>query len=117
MWGPKQEKARKPRLLRLYCWIFSMRVSEEERSVRDGVLTCSRSERQAGPFIALKHIQAILYLIRSEIGSQSCFSRVVSSGGGWVPREGLFQQSFEFSERLDDRLGCTHEETVTVGEQ
>ena len=24
MWGPKQEKARKPRLLRLYCWIFSI---------------------------------------------------------------------------------------------
>ena len=33
-------------------------------SVRDGVLTCSSSERQAGPepFIALKHIQATLYL-------------------------------------------------------
>ena len=34
MWGPKQEKVRKPRVLRLYCWIFSMRMSEEERSVR-----------------------------------------------------------------------------------
>ena len=33
MWGPKQEKVRKPRVLRLYCWISSMRVSEEERSV------------------------------------------------------------------------------------
>ena len=43
MWGPKQEKARKPRVLRLYCWISSMRVSEEERSVRDGVQTCSSS--------------------------------------------------------------------------
>ena len=31
MWGPKQEKVRKPRVLRLYCWISSMRVSEEER--------------------------------------------------------------------------------------
>ena len=37
LWGPKQETVRKPRVLRLYCWIFSMRVSEEERSVRDGV--------------------------------------------------------------------------------
>ena len=37
MWGPKQEKVRKPRALRLYCWIFSMRVSEKERSVRDRV--------------------------------------------------------------------------------
>ena len=35
MWGPKQEKVRKPRVLCLYCWISSMRVSEEERSVRD----------------------------------------------------------------------------------
>ena len=41
MWGgtvqSKTEKVRKPRVLRLYCWIFSMRVSGEERSVRDGV--------------------------------------------------------------------------------
>ena len=37
VWGPKQEKVRKPGVLRLYCWISSMRVSEEERSVRDGV--------------------------------------------------------------------------------
>ena len=35
MWGPKQEKVLKPRVLRLYCWCFSMRVSEEERSVGD----------------------------------------------------------------------------------
>ena len=33
MWDPKQEKMRKPRVLYLYCWIFSMRVSEEERNV------------------------------------------------------------------------------------
>ena len=31
MWDTKQEK------VRLYCWIFSMRVSEEERSVQDEV--------------------------------------------------------------------------------
>ena len=37
MWGSKQEKVRKPWVLRLYCWIFSMRVSEKERSVRDEV--------------------------------------------------------------------------------
>ena len=37
MWGPKQEKVRKPWVLRLYCWIFSMCVSEKERGVRDGV--------------------------------------------------------------------------------
>ena len=37
MWGPKQENVRKPRVLRLHCWISIMRVSEEERSVRDGV--------------------------------------------------------------------------------
>ena len=35
--GPKQEKARKPWLFHLYCWNFSMRMSEEEPSVRDGV--------------------------------------------------------------------------------
>jgi len=37
MWGPKQEKMRNPRVLRLYCWIFNVRVSEKERSVPDGV--------------------------------------------------------------------------------
>ena len=37
MWGPKQDKVRKPSVSRLYCWIFTMRVSEEERSARDGV--------------------------------------------------------------------------------
>ena len=35
MWGPKQEMVRKPWVLRSYCWISSMRVSEEERSVWD----------------------------------------------------------------------------------
>ena len=29
MWGPKQEKTRKPRLLRLYCWIFSNQSMSE----------------------------------------------------------------------------------------
>ena len=47
-----------------------------------------------------KHIQATLYLIRSEMGSQcSCvfFPGEVLSGGGRVPRERVLQQSFEFS--------------------
>ena len=37
MWGPKQEKVRKSRVLRLCHWIFGMRVSEEECTLRDGV--------------------------------------------------------------------------------
>ena len=36
MWGPKEEKVQNTRVLRLYCWIFSMLVSEEESSVQDG---------------------------------------------------------------------------------
>ena len=32
-----REGAKKPRVLRLHFWIFSMRMSEEERSVRDRV--------------------------------------------------------------------------------
>ena len=35
-------------------------------------------------------------------------------GVGGVPRERVLQQSFEFLERLDDKIGCTHEETVAV---
>ena len=45
MWGPKQEKVRKPRVLRLYCWIFSMRMSEEKRSVRDGDVAVQRGKQ------------------------------------------------------------------------
>ena len=37
MWDPKQEKVQKLGVLRLYFWIFSTRVSEEDRSVRDRV--------------------------------------------------------------------------------
>ena len=44
MWGPKEEKAREPQVLCLYCWILSMWVSEEELSVRDGMYTCSSSD-------------------------------------------------------------------------
>ena len=47
--------------------------------------------------LALRHIQATLYLIPSEIGSQCNFPGDVLSGGGGVPRERVFQQSFEFS--------------------
>ena len=35
MCGPKQEKVQKPWVLGLYCWIFSMQVSEEECNVQD----------------------------------------------------------------------------------
>ena len=28
MWGPKQDKVRKPQVLHFYCWIFSTWVSE-----------------------------------------------------------------------------------------
>ena len=38
----------------------------------------------------------------------------VLSGGDGVPREQVLQQSSEFSVRLDDRIRCTHEETVAV---
>ena len=61
-------------------WNFSMRVSEYERSVRH-VLTCTDVAVQRGkqdwpePFLAVKHMQATLYLICSEMGSQSSFSR------------------------------------------
>ena len=49
-----------------------MPVSEEERREREGLYSCSSSERLEGtkPVIELYHIRAVLYLIRSEIGSQ-----------------------------------------------
>ena len=38
----------------------------------------------------------------------------VLDSGGLVARKRVLQRSFEFLERLDDRKGCTHEETVAI---
>ena len=56
-----------------------------------------RGKRGPEPFIALKHIQSTLYLIRSEMGGQWFFPGEVLSGGDGVPREQVLQQSSEFS--------------------
>ena len=59
----------------------------------------SRTKR----LIVLKHIQATLYLIRSEMGyvlkweASAVFPGEVLSGGDRVPREQVLQQSSEFS--------------------
>ena len=45
MLGPKCEKVRKSWVLRLKRWSLSMRVSDEERREREGLLRCSSSER------------------------------------------------------------------------
>ena len=79
--------------------------------------TCSSWEWKAGPetFIALKHIQVTLYLICSEIGSQCSFSRrgvgVVVAG---CQENESCSKVLYFLEMLDDRIRCTHEETVAV---
>ena len=133
MWGPKQEKLRKPRVLHLYCWIFGMHCQKKgvvyatqwrhaavqrgkvgrqcclmssdvtwhirnklrpmpkhgsiqlyvhgnQKARQEGqprTATSTLTERKAGlePFIALKHTQATLYLIHSEMGSLCSFSR------------------------------------------
>ena len=48
--------------------------------------------------------------------ASAVFPGEVLSAGGGVPRERVLQQSFEFFcvERLDDRIRCTHEETIAV---
>ena len=37
MWGPEAKEGAKAVSLAFVLWIFSMRVSEEERSIRNGV--------------------------------------------------------------------------------
>ena len=72
------------------------------------------SERQVGPdpFIACKHMHATLYLMRSEMGSQCSFcSRVVMTRRH---EDESCSTVLNFLERLDDCIGCAHEETVTV---
>ena len=39
------------------------------------------------------------------------------SAGGGVPRERVLHKVLNFLERLDDRIRCTHEETVAVVER
>ena len=42
------------------------------------------------------------------------FPAEVLSGGAEVPRDRALQQVSIFLERLDDRIRCSHEETVAV---
>ena len=49
-------KAMTPRVLRLYCWISSMRVSEEERSVRD----VSRTRTTYSDFLLHNNVDALI---------------------------------------------------------
>ena len=56
-----------------------------------------------------------LYLMRSEMGSQCSFfqerCRVVMTR---CHEDESCSKVLNFLERLDDRIGCAHEETVTV---
>ena len=76
--GSKARESAKPRVLRWYCWIFSIGC-QKEGAVYETECTRHVAVRKGKPgpepFIALKHIQATLYLIHSEMGSQCSFSR------------------------------------------
>ena len=68
------------------------------------------------PFIAKKHVHATLYLMHSEMGTQCSFVR---RGVKYVVmmrchEDESCRKVLNFVERLDDRIGCAHEETVTV---
>ena len=65
-----------------------MRVSEEERSVRDGVYTCSSSEVSR---------TRTIYSTDTHTSDCAVFPGEVLSGGDGVPREQVLQQSSEFS--------------------
>ena len=54
-----------------------------------------------------------LYLIRSEMGSQCGFSRREVVVTGCQENESC-SKVLNFLERLDDRIRCTHKETVAV---
>ena len=61
-------------------------------------------------------MHAILYLMRSEVGSKCSFFR---RGVKYVVMMRCYEDEscskvLNFRERLDDRTGCAHEETVTV---
>ena len=62
----------------------------------------------------MKHIQATLYLTRSEMEPVQFFPGEVLSVGGEVPREKPCSKVLNFLDRLDDRIRCAHEETVAV---
>ena len=64
MWGPKCEKVRKPWVLRLKRWIFSMRVSDEERREREGTVKVQqlRKIRESGTCdCVVKHASSFVF--------------------------------------------------------
>ena len=75
MWGPKKEKVRK---LCVCIAGFSACGCQKKSAVNETEcrhLSVQIGKQEQEPFIALKHIQATLHLIRSDMGSQSSFSR------------------------------------------
>ena len=58
--------------------------------------------------------QATLYLIRSEMGSQCSFSRRGVEWWWLGAKRTSLAAVLNFRERLDDRIRCTHEETVAA---
>ena len=62
----------------------------------------------------MKHIQVTLHVIRSEMGSQCSFSRRgVVMVVGCQDNESC-SKVLNFLEWLDDRIRCTHEQTVAI---
>ena len=119
MWGPKQEKVQKPWVLCLYCWIFSMWVSEEEHSAQDGVQTCNsllfrEVSRTRTIYITETHKNYFIFNTFWNGKPVQFFQE-----GCWVVVAGCQENEscsniLNFLERLDDRIRCTHEETVAV---
>ena len=85
MWGPKQEKVRKPGVMRLYCWIFGCQKKSVVYETE-----CSH----ASDFI-------LNYVLKWEFSA--VFPGDVLSGGDGMSRGQVLQQSSEFSGEV---CGC-----------
>ena len=112
MCGPKQEKVRKPWVLRLYSWIVSMQVSEEERNVWDGVWRgkqFSYQFREVSRNITIYSIESHTsdFIFNTfwngkpmQIFQESCW--VVVAG---CQEKLSCSKVLDFLEKLDDRIG------------
>ena len=117
MLGPKQEKVHKPWVLRLYCWISSIWVSKEECSVRDGSVDMQqfREVSRTRTIYSTETHTSDFILNMFWNGNQMQFFQerccVVMTG---CQENKSCSKILNFLERLDDRIRCTHKETVAV---
>ena len=109
MWGPKEEKVRKPRVLRLYCKIFSMLKSVAYETKCRHVGVHRGKHEQSSLYSTETHATSVStsFILKWEASTVCCFffllflerCRVVVTG---CHENESCSKILDFLERLDD---------------